>query len=192
MPSSLISGVNLNTEKPMSLRCVIVVFCSAAQATLHSARDQLQQSFAIQRLNPMTPLYRDVCNTLAVQLLNNGDNDYKNECGWSVGHYLAEAHSTTFRHSCLLNTVRKLRLVTVKVFICVLYMHPDISLLRCPRTHVTCRLLFKFSLIATAVLNIFSETCSQSYLYDMRLALVVLIQNVGQLFDNECKACYQS
>jgi hypothetical protein len=87
---------------------------SAALAPSPSAYDQLQQSFAIQQLNPMTPLYRDVCNALAVELLNSRDNSSKTECGWSAGHYLAEAHSTTFRHSCLLNTVRKLRLVTIK------------------------------------------------------------------------------
>lgn len=61
----------------------------------------------------MTALYRNVCNVLAVELMNTCESNSTNDCSWSVGHYLAEAHSTTFRHSCLLNSVRKLRLVIV-------------------------------------------------------------------------------
>jgi len=68
------------------------------------------------RLNPSVPLYRDVCGALAVHLYNSQST----KVDWIVAFYLAEGHAPTLRHSSRLNAVRKIRLDSNCLKVCIL------------------------------------------------------------------------
>jgi len=85
--------------------CVLFFFAVNSDNSNMVVEAGLQRALSVLRLNPSVPLYRDVCNALAVHLYNSQST----ETDWNVAFYLAEGHAPTMRHSSLLNTVRKMR-----------------------------------------------------------------------------------